>query len=219
MNAPDSLSRQYQRRFSEQEEYRKLVWIAIIQKVLNPYLRDATSVLDLGCGWGEFINNVDFIEKRAMDLNPDTASHLEDGIEFLHQNCASPWPLPDDSLDLVFSSNFLEHLPDKQHIEDTLDEVFRCLKPGGRCILIGPNIRFLPGEYWDFWDHHVPLSDRSLVEILELKGMNIERCVPRFLPYTMSDGRNPPVALVKLFLSLPIFWPALGKQFLIVAQK
>lgn len=219
MNEADTLSQQYQRRFSDQAEYRNGVWQAIIRHVLAPHLSSAASVLDVGCGWGEFINNVDIRNRQAMDLNPDTASHLTDPVEFLQQDCATTWPLADNSLDIVFSSNFLEHLPDKKHVEDTISEIVRCLKPGGKCILIGPNIRFLPGAYWDFWDHHVAISDHSMVEALELKGLQIEQSIPRFLPYTMSEGRNPPLLLVNLFLRLPVLWPLFGKQFLIIAQK
>ncbi|MFT5484731.1 MAG: SAM-dependent methyltransferase, partial [Halieaceae bacterium] len=132
--------------------------------------------------------------------------------------CSELWSLEDDSLDVVFTSNFLEHLSTKSKIEDTLDQARRCLKPGGKIILIGPNIRYVPGAYWDFWDHHIALSERSVVELLELKNFSTETVTPRFLPYTMSDGKQPAIALVKLYLRLPFLWPLFGKQFLVVAK-
>ena len=64
-------------------------------------------------------------------------------------------------LDLVFTSNFFEHLPDKSSLGRTLEEIFRCLKPGGRLVAMGPNIRFTGGSYWDFWDHYLPLTEAS----------------------------------------------------------
>ena len=48
-------------------------------------------VLDLGCGYGEFINQVRARRKIAMDLNPDAPSHLAPGVEFLHQDCSVRW--------------------------------------------------------------------------------------------------------------------------------
>src|SRR2546423_14060919 len=99
-----------------------------------------------------------------MDLNPDAAQHLHPAVQLLAQDCSVRWLLPDNSLNIVFTSNFFEHLPDKTALGRTLDEIFRCLKPGGKLIAMGPNIKYLPGEYWDFWDHHLPLTETSLSE-------------------------------------------------------
>jgi predicted SAM-dependent methyltransferase len=59
-----------------------------------------------------------------------------------------PWDVPAESLDVVFTSNFLEHLPDKASVEQTVKEAGRALKPGGRLICMGPNVKYLPGAYW-----------------------------------------------------------------------
>jgi SAM-dependent methyltransferase len=153
-----------------------------------------------------------------MDLNPDAAEHLNDDVELLLQDCSQSWPLEDNSLDVVFTSNFLEHLPDKSSIEKTIVEATRCLKPGGQFIALGPNVRLVPGAYWDFWDHHVPISDRSLTELLTLKGLTVVEQHAGFLPYTMSDGRQPNLFLVRLYLKIRLAWRIMGKQFLIVAR-
>ena len=50
-------------------------------------------VLDLGCGWGEFINQIDARSKYGMDLNPDTREFLSDDVTFLHQDCSREWVL------------------------------------------------------------------------------------------------------------------------------
>src|SRR4030095_11669963 len=92
---------------------------------------------------------------------------------------------------LFSTSNFLEHLPDKDALRRTLQEALRCLKDRGRIICLGPNIRFLHGAYWDFWDHFLPLTDRSMIEILTLTGFTVERVEPRFLPYSLSQGLTP----------------------------
>ncbi len=84
---------------------------------------------------------------------------------------------------------------------------------------MGPNIRCLPGVYWDFGDHYLPLTERSLRELLELLDFKIERCVARFLPYRMSGRRPAALPLVRIYLKLPLVWPIMGKQFLIIATK
>jgi len=217
--SPSELSGLYRARFGRDLAYRQEVWAALVDQVFRPYTRREDTVLDLGCGYGEFINQVTSRRRLAMDLNPDTARHLASGVALLQQDCSQPWPLEDRSVDLVFSSNFFEHLPSKEALRLTLLQAHRCLKEGGCLVAMGPNIRYLPGAYWDFWDHHLPLSDLALSEGLLNVGFTIERCVAKFLPYTMSGKAHCPVALLRLYLSVPLVWRLLGRQFLVVARR
>lgn len=221
--APDpraaELAREYERRFGPQADYRRRVWATLTRDVFQRYVPADGTVLEIGCGWGEFINQIRARARIGMDLNPQAGQRLDAGIRFLEQDCSAAWPLADNSLDVVFTSNFFEHLPDKATLTRTMKEALRCLRPGGRLVCLGPNIRYLPGAYWDFWDHYLPLTDRSLVEGLELAGFAIERVWPRFLPYTMSQQRTPPLWMLWLYLRLPIVWPIVGRQFLVIAVK
>ena len=213
------LTTEYRNRFTGLEAYREQVWQVLTGSFFNRFVRSSDTVLDLGAGWGEFIRNVRCGEKFAMDLNPDTDTRVGEGVKVILQDCSDEWLLQDNSLDVVFTSNFFEHLPNKAALEQTLAEAKRCLKPGGRLICLGPNIRFIGGAYWDFWDHHVALTERSLEEVLKLEGFGISECIDRFLPYSMSQGSTPPLAFLKLYLKLPFAWKFFGKQFLVVAQK
>lgn len=213
------LRQEYLLRFEALAPYRDRVWQVLTRQFFQAYLPEGAAVLDLGSGWGEFIRNIRAGTKYAMDLNPESGQRAGSGVRFLHQDCSREWALPENSLDVVFTSNFFEHLPTKDALRATLEQALRCLKPGGRLICLGPNIRFLPDVYWDFWDHYLALSDRSLVEGLSLVRFRIERCVPRFLPYSMSQGFAPPVGFVSLYLRLPVLWPMFGKQFLVIGQK
>ena len=127
--------------------------------------------------------------------------------------------LPANSLDRVFTSNFLEHLPNKATCDRVLQEILRVLKPGGKFVVMGPNIRFAYREYWDFYDHYLPLSDRSLAEGLQINGYDVEAVIPRFLPFTMAGKQPTADWLIRLYLALPIAWQVTGKQFLVIASK
>lgn len=199
--------------------YRNRVWRVLAREFFNRWVKPSDTVLDLGCGYGEFINNVVAGRKLAMDLNPDSPKHLRQDVEFIHQDCSTTWPLPDNSLDIVFTSNFFEHLPDKERLNLTLREILRCLKPGGRLIAVGPNIKYLHGVYWDFYDHHIYLTEASLGEALEIEGFQIEHIVPKFLPFTMVKAPQYPMFFVRLYIAIRLAWRFRGKQFLIVARK
>jgi SAM-dependent methyltransferase len=219
MISHNNLKQIYEKRFSGHESYRNKVWKILISNFFSKWINPDDHILDLGCGYGEFINQVDCKMRYAIDLNPKTKDLLDNDINFHQQDCAQPWDIKPESLDLVFTSNFFEHLPNKDLLNRTMEEIGKALKPGGRVVAMGPNISILKGRYWDFWDHHVALSDASLGELLEIHSFNIEYSVSKFLPYNMVRVKKRPLFLLSLYLKLPLAWFFLGKQFLIVARK
>jgi SAM-dependent methyltransferase len=208
----------YETRFTGNSNYRKRVW-EVLAKFFSHWIAPEASVLDLGCGWCEFINIVKCGTKFAMDLNPDARGHARSEVNVLLQDCSEKWQLENESLDVVFSSNFFEHLPSKILLERTFNEVHRVLKTGGRLIAMGPNIKYIPGAYWDFIDHYLPLTELSILELMKKCGFETELCVARFLPYTMSGGRQYPLWMLRLYLAVPIAWRFWGKQFLVIGRK
>jgi SAM-dependent methyltransferase len=154
-----------------------------------------------------------------MDLNPETQKLANRDVTVIHQDCSEPWQISAASLDAVFTSNFFEHLPSKMALERTLEEAYQALKPGGRLIAMGPNIKVVPGKYWDFFDHYLPLTELSLAEVATKCGFTVNRCLPRFLPYTMSSGREHPLIMLRVYLRMPVAWRFFGHQFLVVLQK
>ena len=100
-----------------------------------------------------------------------------------------------------------------------LAEVRRVLRPGGRLVIMGPNIRYLAAEYWDFYDHSLPLSHLSMEEGLVQADYEIASVIPRFLPYTARSRLPQHPLLVALYLKVPLAWRLLGKQFLVIGRK
>lgn len=215
----DKLEVIYEKRFAGSEEQRSKVWRVLTASFFQGWVQPTDAVLDVGAGYCEFINNIQAKRKCALDLNPATPLRAAADVEVLRQDVTAPWSVAQSSMDVVFSSNFFEHLPTKEALQHCLREIQRVLRPGGRLLAMGPNIRFCYDVYWDFFDHFLPLSDRSLAEALEITGMKVERVVPRFLPFTMKGKKPPPALLIRWYLQLPVFWRLLGKQFLIVARK
>lgn len=214
------LSQLYRMRFAEAQLPRKnAIWRVICSDFLQRIVRPTDTVVDVACGYGEFINNIVAGRKVAVDLNEDASRFLAPGITFHLAPATGFASVVDGDADVVFTSNFLEHLPDKKTLERFLEQVMHALKPGGRYLILGPNLRYLPGAYWDFYDHHLGLTHLSLSEVLRLKGFEIEQCIDRFLPYTTQGALPTHPWLVRLYLKVPFAWRLLGKQFFIVARK
>ena len=141
--------------------------------------------------------------------------YADDGVEALVGR-SDRIPLADGEVDTAFVSNFFEHV-DRDTILATLVEIHRVLKPGGRLLVLQPNIRFCARDYWQFFDHVTPVDDRALAEALAATGYRLQRCIPRFLPYT-TKGRLPArPALVRLYLRIPVAWRVLGAQSFLLA--
>ena len=79
------LAQIYRRRFDAHVAYRQVVWRVLTERFLSRYIDSGATVLDLGCGYGEFSNNIRCAKKYAMDLNPTAREYLGAGIEFLQQ--------------------------------------------------------------------------------------------------------------------------------------
>lgn len=216
----NDLSELYKIRFTDDQLPRKnAIWKVICRSFLQAYIKPSDTVVDVACGYGEFLNNISAQNKIAVDLNADAAGFLGDDVEFHQCKATELGSAISKQADVVFTSNFLEHLPDKKTLDSFLEQVMSALKPGGKYLILGPNLRYLPGQYWDFYDHHLGLTHLSLSEALRLKGFTIHTCIDRFLPFTTQGALPTHPWLVWAYLKLPFAWKLFGKQFFIVAQK
>ncbi len=209
----------YRRRFAGIEQRRADVWQTLARHYFHRWVKPTDTVVDVGAGYCEFINSISAAQKYALDSNPATAEKAASGVMVLRQEASEPWSLPSESVNVVFSSNFFEHFPAKQDFFHCLSEAYRVLLRQGLLIALGPNIRFCFDVYWDFVDHQLPLSDRSMVEALEAAGFRSELVIPRFLPFTMSRRVPHRPFLVRLYLLCPLAQRLWGKQFLVIARK
>lgn len=219
MNGSD-LAELYKIRFAEDQLPRKNeIWRVICQNFLQKLINPSSTVVDIACGYGEFINNIAAGRKIAVDMNPDTQAFLSPDVEFHQCNALQIDQELLGCADIVFTSNFLEHLPSKDVLNEFLQQVMGLLKPGGKYIILGPNLRYIPGLYWDFYDHHLGLTHLALIEALLMQGFKPEICIDRFLPYTTQNRMPNHPWLVRLYLQVPWVWKIMGQQFLIVVSK
>jgi len=58
------------------------IWKVICTNFLQKYISKHSIVVDMACGYGEFINNINASKKIAIDLNPDAKNYLNQDVEF-----------------------------------------------------------------------------------------------------------------------------------------
>ena len=206
----------YERRFGDMLAFRRQMWDVLCRDFFQRHVPTDATVVEIGAGYCEFINHIKARRKIAVDLNPDTRRHAGPDVTVITSSTSRIEPLEDGTADVVFASNFLEHLT-REDILATLREVRRVLKPGGRFLILQPNIRYCKEDYWQFFDHITPLCERSLTEALETTGFDVPYVLGRFLPFT-TQGRLPnSIALLKLYLWLRPAWRIFGQQSFVIA--
>jgi ubiquinone/menaquinone biosynthesis C-methylase UbiE len=107
---------------------------------LTTYVRPGDRVLDLGCGEGDFTAVAQRAGAEAVGVDVAEAAlarararHRD--LDFRLTPIDGPLPLPDNSFDLVWASEVIEHVADTAR---WLSEVRRVLVPRGRFLLTTP---------------------------------------------------------------------------------
>ena len=218
MTSDADLDRIYHRRFGEEDARGKeRVWKEI-GRYLQRWVPADGRVLDVAADRGYFIRHITAAERWATDLR-DVSASLGPDVRFIQVDGLSlSDAVPRDYFDVVFVSNYLEHLPNREAVIAQLVQIRGVLKHDGRLIVLQPNIRYVGAAYWDFIDHHVALTDRSLIEAATAAGFVVERLIPRFLPYTTKSRLPQSSWLVRGYLRFSPAWRVMGKQALLIAR-
>ena len=215
----DDLPALYARRFSDDDADRQAAVWRELTRFLQRYVPASATILDLACDRGAFINHIHAAKRWAVDVR-DVRRHLDPEVQFVQADGHSLLDhFEQASTDVVFMSNYLEHLPSADAVADQLKVVAAVLKPGGRVIVLQPNIRLVGGAYWDFLDHKTPLTEKSLEEAGHMAGLETEEMIVRFIPYTTKSRIPQHPLLVRAYLALRPAWWLLGRQTLYIARR
>lgn len=206
--------RYFQTRFTE-DPRREILWRTLVRHYFQPQIPTESCVLELGAGYGNFINNVRARRRIAQDQWPDFPKYLQPGVESHVGHTDDLSFLDDNSIDFVFASNLFEHIS-QEEFAAVLRQLRRKLKPGGSLTLLQPNYRYAFREYFDDYTHITVYSHSSMRDFLEANSYEVITCKPRFLPLTLKSRLKVSPALIRLYLMSPL--KPLGKQMLIKAR-
>lgn len=113
--------------------------------LLQPYLAlwKPGIILELGCGIGALASAVQTLtgaEVHGVDASPSGVKAAKSaGIKALVTDLNTPLPFKDNTFDLVYSDQLVEHI---FRTDFLFSEAYRILKPGGRLVTITPNLTF-----------------------------------------------------------------------------
>lgn len=165
-------------------------------------------VLEIGFGGGRLLNAARrfFGHAYGVDIH-DSFERVgklldESGPEnyTLLKGNGNTLPLPDESVDLIYSFIVLQHLPFIETLEAYLAESFRVLRPGGAVILyfgyLSPISRFNFRDLntrpiADSRDNSLVLKSSKAVRLMKQKGFVVKHCArSRKKPWTQVKGQQ-----------------------------
>jgi SAM-dependent methyltransferase len=194
---------------------RETLWQTLVQYHFSKLIQPTHCVLELGAGYGHFINNVTAARKLALDIWADFPHCLSSGIEAHVGPVDDLGWVPDNSVDFVFASNLFEHVP-QTVFTSVLEQLTRKLKPGGTFNLLQPNYRYAYREYFDDYTHVTVYSDISICDFLNANNYDVIDCQPRFMPLTIKSRFKVSPLLIRAYLISPV--KPLGKQMFVRAR-
>lgn len=183
-----------------------------------PYFDGASSVLDVGCGRGEFLQLLKErgVAARGLDLNPEMAEACRArGLEAATGDAlATLRALPDESLGGLIAVQVIEHLK-PAYLSQFLQTAFFKLRPGAPLILetINPAcwVAFFESYIRDL-THEQPIHPETLQYMLQASGFasvavvyrspiaeggRLQRVTPR--PEHFGEAADPVTELVSTF--------------------
>jgi SAM-dependent methyltransferase len=196
---------------ARRDEVWRVLWLYYFSRLIPP---DAC-VLDLGCGYGNFINNVVAARRIAIDSWPDFPRFVAPGVETVVGTVTELDFLADQTVDFAFASNLFEHLT-QADFASVLNSLRRKLSSRGTLTILQPNYRYAYREYFDDYTHITIYSHISISDFLTANGYEALSVVPRFMPLTVKSRTPIWPWLIAGYLASPV--KPMGKQMLVRAK-
>jgi 2-polyprenyl-3-methyl-5-hydroxy-6-metoxy-1,4-benzoquinol methylase len=159
--------------------------IAIKQKVeLLKSLHKSGSVLDIGCGTGEFLNACKTSGYKAIGIEPSEKARKSAinnyALNVLEENDLQN--IENESFELITLWHVLEHVP---HLNERVSKIHDILSKGGHTIIAVPNPNSYDAkhykEYWAAWDvprHLYHFKEKTLVELFKKHKLEHVKTLP-----------------------------------------
>lgn len=170
-------------------------------KLINSFHTEEKSILDIGCGTGDFLEaskrngwNVVGIEpnKKAKNIAVKKVNSTKVKASPFYKNIDSLLKEKENQqFDIITMWHVLEHV---YHLEDYISKLEQLLKPTGRLIIAVPNYKSYDanyyGEFWAAYDvprHLWHFSQKSITKLFGKQNMKLVQTIPmKFDSYYVS---------------------------------
>lgn len=179
--------------------YSKFILFLKSKQLVSLFKRFPVSILDIGCGDGNFLQSLNptKFQKYGLDINPESIRICQKkGIKMTDLSTKQRF-------DIVTLNHVLEHLPDPH---SSLAKISKILKPQGFLLISIPNcssLGFKLGhQYWFHLDsprHLFIPNQKSLTILLEKHGFKILKISNNFLEFPLDlfwSVRHHPLSLL-----------------------
>ncbi len=161
----------------------------LIKELVKKYkINLDSSLLELGCGRGEFLN--EFTNLGMKGYGTDVSGYAKDYCKNAEIKISDitkeKLPYPDNHFDIVYSKSFIEHF---YYPEIVFEEAYRVLKPSGMFINLTPEWKYFYKTFYEDYTHRTPFTEKSLRDIHSIHGFkNIEVESFKQLPILWSNN-------------------------------
>jgi SAM-dependent methyltransferase len=194
---------------------RETLWRALWAYHFSHLISAEDCVLELGAGYGHFINQIASRTRIAVDQWEGFIGYLQPGVEGWVRDVADLSFLAPSSVNFAFASNLFEHITQNK-FASILRQLKTALAKDGTLNILQPNYFYAYREYFDDYTHCSVYSHVSICDFLSANGYDVIECRPRFLPLTVKSRLPVSPFLIHLYLALP--WKPMGKQMFIRAR-
>ena len=193
---------------------RETLWRTLYRHHFSRLISPEDCVLELGAGYGHFINQVRAKKRIALDLWDEFPAYVQPEVECHVGKVTDLSFLERGSVNFAFASNLFEHIS-QEDFAAVLAQLGKALADGGTLNILQPNYYYAYREYFDDYTHRSVYTHTSICDFLQANGYRVVECRPRFLPLTVKSRLPVSAALIRLYLALP--WKPMGKQMFIRA--
>jgi 2-polyprenyl-3-methyl-5-hydroxy-6-metoxy-1,4-benzoquinol methylase len=155
---------------------------------------DGAAILDIGCGIGTYVRRFRAFSDDVHGVDVEEERVAEASVDLPNIQVASgeALPFPDDTFDLVFSNEVIEHVADDRQ---TIAEAVRVTKPGGTIVIFAPN------RLYPFETHGAYFGKRYVFGNIPLVSWLPDPLRNRFAPHVRAYTRK---GIRSLFRDQPV---------------
>ena len=151
-------------------------------KIVSEAIGEKGSIMDYGCGTGDFLLTCKGKGYRIFGVEPSTKAR-EDATAKLGNVVASNFPsITERNFDMITLWHVLEHVPD---LATTIETLKTYLSLKGTLLIAVPNHKSYDakhyGEYWAAYDlprHLWHFDQTTMSNVLEKAGLQVKKIIP-----------------------------------------